>query len=133
MTDRQNISTGTPWEEIVGYSRAVRVGNMVFVTGTLGADDEGNIIGINDPYAQTVAAIKKIERALLEAGATLEYVVRTRMFVTDIDAWEAIGKAHKEYFGTIRPATTLVEVSRLVAPDGIIEIEADAVIQTKQA
>lgn len=125
---RQNISSGTPWEENVGYSRAVRVGQFVFVTGTLPADQEGNIVGVGDPRAQTVAAIEKIERALHEAGATLKDVVRTRMYVTNLDDSPKIAEAHREFFGDIRPAATMIEVSRLFTPHALIEIEADAVI-----
>ena len=125
---RHNISTNTPWESVVGYSRAVRVGGLIFVTGTIAADEAGNIIGGNDPYAQTVAAIRKIQDALQRAGADLQYVVRTRMFVTNIDHWQQIGSAHAEFFGRIRPATTMVEVKRLITPSALIEIEADAVV-----
>ncbi|MDY7110026.1 MAG: RidA family protein [Planctomycetota bacterium] len=125
---RQNITSGTPWEEIVGYSRAVRIGPFIHVTGTLAADEQGRMIGIGDAYAQTVAAIGKIEQALNEAGATLEDVVRTRIFVTDIDRWKEVGRAHQESFGAVRPATTMVEVSRLFTPDALVEIEADAVV-----
>ena len=125
---RQNITSGTPWEEIVGYSRAVRIGPFIHVTGTLAADEHGRMIGIGDAYAQTVAAIGKIEQALNEAGATLEDVVRTRIFVTDIDRWKEVGRAHRESFGAVRPATTMVEVSRLFTPDALVEIEADAVV-----
>ncbi len=125
---RQNISTGTPWEERVGYSRAVRIGPFVYVTGTIGCDSDGTIIGGDDAYAQTVAAIEKVEAALVEAGAALSDVVRTRMYVTDIERWEEFGRAHREFFGEIRPAATMVEVSRLVTPDALMEIEADAYI-----
>lgn len=125
---RQNIASGTPWKEIVGYSRAVRTGPFIHVTGTLAADEHGRMIGIGDAYAQTVAAIGKIEQALKEAGATLEDVVRTRIYVTDIDRWKEIGRAHQELFGRIKPATTMVEVSRLFTSEALVEIEADAVI-----
>jgi enamine deaminase RidA (YjgF/YER057c/UK114 family) len=125
---RQNIASGTPWEEIVGYSRAVRLGPFIHVTGTLAADEHGRMIGTGDAYAQTIAAIGKIEQALKEAGATLEDVVRTRIYVTDIDRWKEIGRAHRELFGKIKPATTMVEVSRLFTPEALVEIEADAIL-----
>lgn len=130
---RHNINTGTPWESLVGYSRAVRVGQLVFVTGTIAADEAGRIIGGDDPYAQAVAAIRKIQAALQRAGADLEDVVRTRMYITNIDHWQQIGRAHCEFFGRIRPATTMVEVSRLIVPEALVEIEADAVVVTECA
>jgi enamine deaminase RidA (YjgF/YER057c/UK114 family) len=125
---RQNISSGTPWESKAGYSRAVRVGNLVFVAGTTSADSEGKIIGMGDPYAQARYILNKIERALKEAGATLNDVVRTRMFVTDISRFQEVARAHDEVFHDIRPAATLIEVSALQSKDMLIEIEVDAVI-----
>lgn len=123
---RTNYDSGVKWESIVGYSRAVRVGDMIFVTGTTATSPAG-IVGVGDPYTQTVQAIKNIETALSALGAELKDVVRTRMFVTNIDQWEEIGRAHAEFFATIRPATTMVEVSRLIDPAMLVEIEADAV------
>jgi enamine deaminase RidA (YjgF/YER057c/UK114 family) len=126
---RQNISSGTSWEPVIGYSRAVRIGNWVAVAGTTASDENTRPVHVGDPYGQTIYALRKIERALKEAGASLEDVVRTRMYIINAEHWEQVGRAHGEIFGNIRPASTMVTVKALIGPDYLIEIEADAIIQ----
>jgi enamine deaminase RidA (YjgF/YER057c/UK114 family) len=127
MSTRTNISSGAPWEEIVGYSRAVRIGNQIEVAGTTAVDETGAIVGLDDPYEQTYYILSKIEKALHAAGATLADVVRTRIFVTDITLWEEVGRAHGDFFRAVKPAATMVEVKRLINPEMLVEIEATAI------
>jgi len=126
--DRINYSSGAKWEDIVGYSRAVRMGNTIEITGTVAVDENNAVVGLNDAYAQSKYIIQKIEKTLKRAGAGLEHVIRTRMFVTDISRWEEYGKAHGEFFGQIKPCTTMVEVKALIQPEFLIEIEATAIV-----
>ncbi len=133
MVPRLNISSGTQWEELVGYSRAVRVGNLIEVAGTTAVDERGQVVGVNDPAEQARYIFSKIEKALIEAGATLKDVIRTRMFVTDITQWKAIGRVHGEYFREIKPVATMVEVKALIGPDLLVEIEATAWVAEDQA
>jgi enamine deaminase RidA (YjgF/YER057c/UK114 family) len=130
MTTRQNISTGSKWEPIIGYSRAVKIGSTIHVSGTTASNSEGELVGIDDSYAQTKQIILNIEAALKQAGASLSDVVRTRIYCTNIDDWEEIGRAHGEYFSEIRPTTAMVEVSRLISPEILVEIEAEAIVQS---
>lgn len=131
MNQRTNYSSGAIWEDIVGYSRAVKIGNTIEITGTVAVDENNNLCGGDDAYLQTKFIIQKIEKVLKQTGASLNDVVRTRMFVTDISRWQQYGKAHGEFFASIKPCTTMVEISKLISPEYLIEIEATAILQTE--
>ncbi|MBE7436735.1 MAG: RidA family protein [Anaerolineales bacterium] len=130
MNNRINISSGAKWEDIIGYSRAVKIGNLIEVAGTTAIDENGNVVGANDPYEQTKFIFEKIEKALASAGASLRDVVRTRMFTTDISQWEEIGRAHGEFFREVKPAASMIEVNGLIDPELLIEIEVTAVLSS---
>lgn len=130
MNNRINISSGAKWEDIIGYSRAVKIGNIIEVAGTTAIDENGNVVGANDPYEQTKFIFEKIEKALASAGASLRDVVRTRMFTTDISQWEQIGRAHGEFFREVKPAASMIEVKGLIDPELLIEIEVTAVLSS---
>ena len=133
MSPRKHVRSGAPWEDVAGYSRAVVAGQQVFISGTTAVDEDGQVVGHGDPYRQTQRCIEIIAAALAEIGGELQHVVRTRMYVTDIDKWPEIARAHQESFGRIMPATTMVEVSRLIDPDMLVEIEADALLDAAPA